>query len=57
MMGHCPRAVGAVRSVSSIIVVPSSDVARARNSDREGSAVSASFESLNSTQQQPKHGA
>jgi hypothetical protein len=57
MTGHCPQTAATVRSIPSIIVVPSGDVARAGNSHREGSAVSASFESLNSTKQQPKQGA
>ena len=42
---------------SNKIVVPSGDLASTGNSNREGPAVSTSFESLNSTKQQPKQGA
>jgi hypothetical protein len=47
-----PLAVEVRNSSLSKSTVPSGDVARAGNSDREGSAVSADFQSLNTTKHQ-----
>jgi len=47
-----PLALNARSGLSHESTVPSGDVARAGNSDREGSAVSSDFQSLNSTKDQ-----
>jgi hypothetical protein len=47
-----PLALNARNGLSHESTVPSGDVARAGNSDREGSAVSSDFQSLNTTKDQ-----